>query len=178
VEAFLRITLMHLLRGRASQRAAPLAIAVVLGGCGGGFAMGAEEFRSQMASSVERLEVNRSLREVGTTFRERAAACLQITTKSYSGPAGRYTMSVMAYSPSVVVTDTRVELHVQARYEGAITLHDQGQKGHYTFLAHATPLDARRTRLEIWGDTTWGQSLRNAVKGWASGSFAGCPDLS
>ena len=107
-------------------------------------ALAPEEFRRQMASigSVERLDINRPLREVAATFRERAPACLKVTTKHYGGPAVRYTMSVMTYTPTVVVTDTRMELHLQVRHEG-LTLYDQGPNGAYTYLVHATPLDAR-----------------------------------
>ena len=79
--------------------------------------------------------------------------------------------------PTVVATDTRVELHLRAKYEG-LTLYDQGTNGAYVLLAQATPLDARRTRLEIWTLASGGDALRNAVIGWAKGSFPGCPDLS
>jgi len=151
-------------------------IAFLLVGCGGA-ALSPEDFRQQMAGSAERLDVDRPMRDVGATFRERAAACLNVTTKRYGGPAVRYTMQVWAYTATVVATDTRVELHVRAKYEG-VTLYDQGSNGAYIFLAHATPLGARRTHLELWTYALRGDALRNAVKGWASGSFSGCPDLS
>jgi hypothetical protein len=153
------------------------AMALLLGGCVN-FTLDAEEFRRQMTGigSVERLDVNRPLRDVAATFRERAPACLSVTTTHYSGPGGRYTMTVMTYTPRVVVTDTRVELHLQARFHGP-TFHDQGANGAYMFLVHATPLDAQRTRLEIWRGAFGGDKLLSAVQGWASGSFSGCPDL-
>jgi hypothetical protein len=152
------------------------AMALLLGGCSGA-SLSPEDFRQQMAGSAERLDVDRSLRDVATTFRERAAACLNVTTKSYGGPAVRYTMQVWAHTATVVATDTRVELHVRAKYEGP-TLYDQGSNGAYIFLAHATPLGARRSHLELWTYASRGDALRAAVKGWASGSFSGCPDLS
>src|SRR4029453_7120711 len=152
------------------------AIVLLLGGCGGA-SLSAEDFRQQMAGGAERLDVDRPLREVGAKFRERAAACLNVTTKRYGGPAVRYTMQVWAYTATVVATDTRVELHVRGKYEGP-TLYDQGSNGAYIFLAHATPLGARRTHLELWTYASKGDALRDAVKGWASGSFSGCPHLS
>jgi hypothetical protein len=79
----------------------------------------------------------------GATFRERAPACLNVTTKRYGGPAVR---QVWAHTATVVATDTRVELHVRAKYEG-LTLYDQGPNGAYIFLAHATPFGPRRTHL-------------------------------
>ena len=158
---------------------APLAL--LLAGCGGA-TVDPEEFRRQMASSpfgsVERLDINRPLREVAATFRERAPACLKVTTKHYGGPAVRYTMQVMTYTPTVVATDNQVELHLHVRQEALIKLYEEGPNGVYAFLARATPLDARRTHLEIWAGALGGEALRSAVKGWASGSFVGCPDLS
>lgn len=157
-------------------------MALLLGGCGGMTTLDPEDFRRQMASSplgsVERLDVDRPLRDVAAAFRERAPACLKTTTKTYGGPAVRYTMRVVNYTPTVVATDSRVELHLQARYEAPIALHDQGPNGTYVFVAHATPLDARRTRLETWAIAMNSEGLRGAVKGWANGSFSGCPDLS
>jgi hypothetical protein len=169
-----RLQTLHFISSRSSARVT--AIALMLGGCGG-VALSPEDFRQQMAGSVERLDVDRPLRDVGTTFRERASACLNVTTKSYGGPAVRYTMQVWAYTATVVATETRAELHVRAKYEGP-TLYDQGHNGAYVFLAHATPIGARRTHLELWTYASKGDALRNAVKGWASGSFSGCPDLS
>jgi len=151
-------------------------MALLLSGCGGA-SLSPEDFRQQVASGAERLDVNRPLRDLAATFRERAAACLNVTAKTYGGPAVRYTMQVWTYTATVAATDSRVELHVRAKYEGP-TLYDQGSNGAYVFLAHATPLDARRSHLELWTYASKGGALRDAVKGWAGGGFSGCPDLS
>jgi len=154
------------------------AASVLLAGCA---ATTPEDFRQQVTSgafgSAEKLDVDRSLRDVAAVFRERPSACLQVRTKRYGGPAVRYTMQVWDYTPTVVATDTRVELHLQAKYDG-LTLYDQGKNGAYVLLAQATPLDARRTHLEVWTLAPRSDTLRDAVMGWAKGSFAGCPDLS
>lgn len=63
-----------------------------------------EDFLKQMAGSAERLDVDRPLRDVGATFRERAAACMNVTTKRYGGPAVRYTMQVWTHTATVVAT--------------------------------------------------------------------------
>jgi hypothetical protein len=170
---------MQALHVIALRGCAPItAIALLLSGCVG-FTLDADEFRRQMTGigSVERFDVNRPLRDVAAAFRERAPACLNVTTTHYGGPAVRYTMTVMTYTPRMVVTDTRVELHLQARFHG-LTFHDQGANGAYVFLVHATLLNAQRTHLEIWRGGFGGDKLVSAVQGWASGSFSGCPDLS
>lgn len=88
----------------------------------------------------------------------------------------RYTMDKRTYTAKVIATDARAELHVLVRFWG-LTLHEQGKDGAYILLADATPLDARRTQLEIRYVGLVTEPLRSAVKGWASGSFSGCPDL-
>jgi len=52
-----------------------------------GVALSPEHFRQKMAGSAERLDADQPLRDAGATFRERAAACLNATTKRYGGPA-------------------------------------------------------------------------------------------
>jgi hypothetical protein len=134
-----------------------------------------EAFRRQMTKQTA--DVDRPLKAVAATFRERAPACLKVSTRSQAGPGMRYAITVLHYNPKVMVTDTRVELHLQVRYEGP-TLYDQGHDGAYIYLVHATAVDARRTRLEIWkGGLSDTAALDSAVKGWASGTFAGCPAL-
>ena len=110
-----RMQTLHVIPSRCHARVT--LIALLLGGCGGA-SLTPENFRQQMAGSAEQLDVARPLRDVGASFRERASACLNVTTKTYGGPAVRYTMQVWAYKASVVVTDARVELHVRAKYEG------------------------------------------------------------
>jgi hypothetical protein len=154
-------------------------MALLLGGCMVP-ALDAGEFQRQMTTygKAERVDIDRPLRDVGATFRERASACLKTTTTTYSGQGQLRTMEVLHYTPTVVETPGRVELHLQVRREG-LTVYDQGPKGIYGFFVHATPLDARRTRLEMWHTLfgNGGEPLRQAVKGWASGTFSGCPDL-
>jgi len=127
--------------------------------------------------NVERLEVNRAVRDIGATFRERASACLKTSTRTHRNhhvPLG--TITELNYTPTVVETDNRVELHLQVRQTVAIDLAPVSPNGFFVFLAQATPIDARRSRLEIW-NMDWGKALPAAVKGWASGGFSGCPDL-
>jgi hypothetical protein len=126
------------------------------------------------------LVVNRPLRDVAATFRERASACLQTVTRSErsSFHSTHVAITEMTYTPTVVEADGRVELHLQAKQTVAIEIGPASPKGFYTFVAVATALDPRRTQLEIWYALLGAEPLRAAVKGWASGSFSGCPDLS
>jgi hypothetical protein len=141
----------------------------------------AGSFRSAMASQgkVERLDVNRPVRDIGAAFRERASACLQTVTRSErsSFQSTQVAITELNYTPTIVEAEGRVELHLQVKQTVAIEIGPANPKGFFVFLAQVTSIDARRSRLEIWG-TDWVKALPVAVKGWASGSFSGCPDLS
>ena len=115
---------------------------------------------------MEPLVVNRPLRDVAATFRERASACLQTVTRTYSAhhaPLG--TVTEFTYTPTVVEVDGRVELHLQVRQTVAIEIGPMNPKGFYTFVAVATALDPRRTQPEIL--------VRHARRRAASGSREG-----
>ena len=67
--------------------------AVLLAGCAGKMPQTAEEFR-QMAPGafmvqVQTVDVKRSPREIGETFRRRAPDCLNVTIRTTSSPARR-----------------------------------------------------------------------------------------
>ena len=155
-------------------------VALLLGGCGMAH-WEAGSFRNAMGSQgkVERLDVNRPVRDIAATFRERASACLQTVTRSErsSFHSTHVAIAELNYTPTVVEADGRVELQLQVRQTVAIEIGPTNPKGFFVFLAQVTPIDARRSRLEIWS-MDWAKALPAAVKGWASGGFSGCPDLS
>src|SRR5215469_16075391 len=84
-----------------------------------------DAFREEAAGigSVENLEVNRPLRDVAATFRERASACLQdLQTVTISGPVTRTLMRKYTFHPTVLVSDRKVELTVQMLLEAPLKL--------------------------------------------------------
>jgi hypothetical protein len=164
---------------RRTAVAAVLLSAGALAGCGR-IAMTTDEFRAQQAGSAETIVVDRPLRDVAATFRDRAPACIQdVQTTSIHGPANRMLMSRWLYHETVIATDNKVELIVQALTPAARHL-EQPEHGVYAVIARAVSVDGRRSRLEIYG--SWGApweegTLKVAIKGWAAGTFAGCPEL-
>jgi len=141
----------------------------------------AEGFREQAASvgSVDNFEVNRPLRDVAASFRERASACLQdLQTISVSGPISRTMMRKYLIHPTVLVTDRKAELTVQALLEAPLKLYEEPANGTYVLVTRAFPIDVRRTRIEMYGSPFFYDHLHTAVKGWASGTSTACPDFS
>ncbi len=155
--------------------------AVLLSSCSLGFPLTPDAFRQQMVSDafgkVEKFEVNRSLRDVASTFRERASACLEdVKVSSAGGPPSRYRVVVNRVHPKVLVTDRNVELHVQIKNEyGSFKVLEEPADGYYVLVTQAFPIDGRRTRIEMFGGH---ETLHTAVKGWAAGTSSACPDLS
>jgi hypothetical protein len=148
----------------------------MLAGCSR-IAMTTDEFRAQQAGDVETIDVDRPLRDVAATFRDRASACIQgVQTTRISGPAHRQMMTKWQYHEAVIVTDKKVELAVQGIVSG-LKLFDEPANGMYVLIAQAVPIDGRRSRIEIYGSTFGWGTLRTAVKGWAAGTFTGCPEM-
>ncbi len=153
----------------------------MLAGCGGRTAMTTDEFRQQHAGDVQTIVVDRPLRDVAATFRDRAPACIQdVQTTSVNGPPGRMLASQWKYHETVIATDNKVELSIQAMTPPYRRFELPDEHGIYVILARVAPVDGRRSRLEIYG--SWGSMfeedrIKIAIRGWAAGTFAGCPEL-
>jgi hypothetical protein len=158
------------------------AATVLLAGCVTQHPQNAEEFRKMAPGAflvkTDSQEVNRSLREIGATFRKRAPECLNMRVTTTSQAPGSYQVIVSVYRPTVVVTDQRVELHLQRHHEkGVIAVTKEPEGGYYLMVADAYPVDGRRSRLEIIGPSKGYDVIWRAVIGWATGKDLGCPDL-
>lgn len=159
------------------------AATVLLCGCVTQHPQNAEEFRKVAPGAfmikVDKHEVNRSLREIGATFRARATECLNMRVTTTSQSPGSYQVIVSAYRPTVVVTDERVELHLQRHHEkGVIAVTKEPEGGYYLMVADAYLVDAKRSRIQIIGPSKGYDVIYQAIMGWATGKNLGCPDLS
>ena len=156
----------------------PLALA----GCATSHPQNAEEFRRAVPGAfmmkTETFEVSRSMRDVAETFQRKAPECLNIRVRMTSQTSTSYQVIVTRYTPTVVATKERAELHVQQHHEsGVMKVTKEPEGGYYLLVADAYPLDAKRTRVEMFGPSRGYDALVRAVKGWASGENLGCPDL-
>ena len=156
--------------------------ALLLAGCATQQPQTADEFRRAVPGAfmakTETFEVNRSFRDVAETFQRRAPECLNVTTRTTSQTRTSYQVIVTAYTPTVVATKERAELHVQQDHKtGVMKVAKEPQGGHYLLVADAYPVDKNRTRVQWFGPSRGYDVLIRAVKGWASGENLGCPDM-
>ena len=160
-----------------------IAIAFVLGGCGG-MPKNAEEFRQFSVKRVsvvgwipgvvpkETFEVERPFREVSSTLQKKANECLKVAIQWATNRGS----GVDTYKPTFVAGPNKAELHVQLK-RGAVIEVGAPPDGAYRVVLDATPLAAKRTRIDLYTMSIDDNLLRRALSGWARGDNLGCPDL-
>ncbi len=161
-----------------------ITIVLVLGGCGSSMPKNAQEFRELtlerervigwMPSVVpkETFEVERPFREVSSTLQKKANECLKVAIQWATNRGS----GVDTYKPTFVAGPNKTELHVQLK-RGAVIEVGAPPDGAYRVVLDATPLAARRTRIDVYTMSRDDNLLRTALSGWARGDNLGCPDL-
>jgi hypothetical protein len=136
----------------------------------------AEEFRKSYNGPAATVGLDRPLRDVAATFQSRAPECLNVTVRR-TVPSPTYQVVDVAYAPRVVVSTRRVELYVQMRYvRGVLTSVGEPEGGYYMLVADVYPVDAKHSRMEIFGLNS-DHVMGRAITGWATGKNLGCPDM-
>jgi hypothetical protein len=113
----------------------------------------AEELRQVVTTSgAQRFEVRRSHREVTAGLQRQVHKCLDKAR----------------YRPTMVASSRKAELHLhrQAAEEGAVVL-----------VADAWPVRRGRSAVQVFAASGY-DPLVAAVRAWASGRNASCPDMS
>lgn len=165
-----------------SSRLVVLGAVALLAGCAGKMPQTAEEFR-QMAPGafmvkVETIDVRRSPREIGETFRRRAPDCLNVTIRTTSQTTGSYQVIDTQYRATVVAGGDKAELHLQQKHlKGVVNVYKEPADGHYLFVVDALPTGARASKLQIIGPSRGYDVVVRAIKAWAEGSSTACPDM-
>jgi hypothetical protein len=153
-----------------------------LAGCATKAPQTADEFRKEAPGGFlmkqETLEVARPFRDVADTFRKKAPECLRVAVRTTSSTSTSYQVIDAEYTPTVIVTKERAELHLQRKYtKGVINVYKEPEGGHYIMVADAYPLAGNRTRLDLVAPSKGLDAVVRAVKGWATGENVGCPDM-
>jgi len=175
---------MHCYPLRMRSQLALIAGALVLGGCASSMPKNAEEFRQLTAERArvigwmpgvlptETFEVERPFREVSSTLQKKANECLKVAIQWATNRGS----GVDTYKPTFVAGPAKAELHVQLR-RGAVIEVGAPPDGAYRVVLDATPVAARRTRIDMYTMSIDDNLLRRALRGWALGDNLGCPDL-
>ena len=125
---------------------------VLLSGCAAQRPQTAEALRQSISGSKTlTFEVRRRHRDVAANLQRYAEKCLD--RKSYK--------------PTMVVSSRKAELHVHREKAG---------DAYYVLVADVWPVPRGRTSVQLFAHNGY-DSLVAAVKAWASGKDARCPDM-
>ena len=128
-------------------------VLVFLYGCAAKGPQSAEALRQEVTvSKAQTFEVRRRHRDVALHLQRQAQKCLDSKT----------------YKPTLIVSSRKAELHVVREQEGDVQ---------YVLVADALPVRRDRTSVQLYAANGY-DALVAAVKAWAGGANAACPDMS
>ena len=163
-------------------RTACAALSVLLAGCAQNYPQNAQEFREAVPGAfmakLQTFEAKRPLRDVAKTFQARAPECLNVSVRTVSQSATSYQNILAVYKATVVNHPQKAELHLQRDYKSGVLVPGKVPPGGlYMLVADATAVDAKRTRIDIYGPSMGADVVIRAINGWATGENLGCPDM-
>jgi hypothetical protein len=163
-------------------RTACAALCVLFAGCAQNYPQNAQEFRVAVPGAfmgkVQTFEAKRPLREVAKTFQARAPECLNVSVRTVSQSSTSYQSILAVYKATVVNNPQKAELHLQRDYKSGVLVPGKVPPGGlYMLVADATAVDAKRTRIDIYGPSMGADVVIRAINGWATGENLGCPDM-
>lgn len=151
-------------------------------GCAINHPQTAAEFRSAAPGATfgkkESFVVDRRFDDVARTFEEQAPQCLDKRIEMTESGHMYYHVVVTKYTPTVLVSENRAELHLQFVHEqGVMVVSEMPEKGYYLMVADASRLTDNKTQIDMYRPSMGYDTIVRAVKGWATGDNIGCPDL-
>ena len=161
-----------------------LAIAGLLTGCGTP-PQTPEGFRAlvrggHLLFQIDTFTVDRPLAAVGSALQRKADECLHAKVTTHGAGIfgfGSGSSQVRAVStPTVRQSKDRVELDLQVDVKASVKVYAEPPGGIVNFAVDAVPAGPGRTRVEVYRMKARSSALLEAVRGWASGDFTGCPD--
>ena len=134
-------------------------------------------------TKLESYEIKRSYSTVAKTLQKKSKECLDVTlikTKCVNKNCKEYEAK---YTPTVVSTSKKTELHVQWRRTpwDSTFLGSSGEppaNGVYITVLDAEPAGKGKTKITVYGPSLDNlRTVPDAAKRWAAGTNLGCPDL-
>ena len=155
---------------------------ILTSGCATHHPQTAEEFRQAAPDAFmgkkETFEVNRAFKDVARTFQQKAPQCLNVRVKTVSQTTTSYQVLVTKYKPTVLVSNQRAELHIQQHHEsGVVKVTKEPEGGYYLVVTDAYPISKNKTKIVMYRPSMGYDVMIKAIKGWASGTNTGCPDM-
>jgi len=128
-----------------------------------------EQYREAIRSypigtTVEKLNVDRSLSEVSKDLRERAPKCLNINVKSTFWNGNMYQTQLAKYHATVVENPKQTELYIQ-------------KNGDYIMVIDAAAVEKDKSEVTLYRSSFGYDLTASAVRGWATGENLGCPAI-
>lgn len=160
-----------------------LFIVLLIAGCAGKMPQNADEFRQALAkgaflTKVETYEVDRSTADIGKTFEKYAPKCLDKRIETISQSRTSYQHIITKYTPTVIVSKNRTELHLQEKHEqGVMAIYEEPEAGHYFLVVDATPIGKNKSRIDFYRPSMGFKNMMTAIRNWTEGKNLGCPDL-
>lgn len=164
-----------------------IAVAVaglVLSGCVSMSAIHKNPTEMRADSSIKRSSkiVNRSFSQVASTYQRMAPRCLNVeldyrTTNVKYGDNQDY-----IFTSKVRRSSNKVTLTLQKYIEGteyAMKTGEMPKGGAYVLVVDAVPYGKNQTKITTYERTMFFAPLefRNAIDGWGTGEFIGCPSF-
>lgn len=142
----------------------------------------AEAFRKAapgaFMAKVESYEVNHPFSKVASRFKSQAPKCLDARIRSESRTSTSYQVIVTKYNPTVKISKNKAELYLQQVHEqGVMNISEVPPKGYFLMVVDAIPVGRNKTRIDYYGPSVGVDNITKAIKGWATGTNMGCPDL-
>ena len=130
---------------------------LMLSGCAAQRPQSAEALRQTVTTSkAHTFEVRRRHRDVAASLHQNAQKCLDGKGKG------------ALYKPTMVVSSRKAELHVHRQ---------DATEAYYVLVVDAWPVRRDRTAVQLFTSNGY-DALTGAVKAWANGANAACPDMS
>jgi hypothetical protein len=139
----------------------------------------AAEYRQipDVMAKLESFEVDRSYKDVASTFKKHAPKCLDVTIQRVSTMNNE---TVIAnWNPTLIVGNDKAELYLQrVRQNGTIDISEMPVKGYFVLVVDAIPLSAKKTRIDVYKPAKGADGVVNAIKSWVNGgNETSCPDM-
>ena len=148
-----------------------------------GMPMNADEarqmFPKSMMGELKTFEVDRSYPRVAKTIEQKAHECFEIAVEvtSYGYESAAHWTDY--YKPTVIVGDTRTELHLQQHKKqgNLIKPYEEPEGGYYMMVVDVDRISADKVQAHMYVPKIGYDHMVSAIEGWIKGTSSLCPDM-